>query len=95
MPYPVKRKAPKQTQRTFKDKATRRCTISEITRRLMSTPYNPPLARSPYIRLSGKWLERAGFYIGDQIEIIVMKKMLLIQPAKDIHQPIKSEFLQN
>lgn len=36
----------------------------------------------PYIRLRGKWLEKAGFEIGDNIRITVTENGLLICPDK-------------
>jgi len=37
----------------------------------------------PYIRLRGKWLEEAGFGIGDQVKITVTENGLLISPDKN------------
>lgn len=34
----------------------------------------------PFIRLRGKWLEKAGFNIGQRIKVYVSKKRLLITP---------------
>jgi hypothetical protein len=68
-------------KKTIKEKLIRRCTISRIDRTPQTWGYKPPVS-SPFIRLSGKWLERVGFKIGDQIDIIVMKDVLVIRPAE-------------
>jgi hypothetical protein len=35
----------------------------------------------PFLRLSGRWLERAGFAIGRRVKVEVSEGRLLIQPA--------------
>lgn len=35
----------------------------------------------PWLNVSGVWLERAGFGIGDRLTITVREKELVIQPA--------------
>lgn len=39
----------------------------------------------PFIRLRGKWLKEAGFYIGQQIKVYIFKERLIIVP-KNRHQ---------
>lgn len=34
----------------------------------------------PFIRLRGKWLRKAGFYIGQQIKVYIFKERLIIVP---------------
>lgn len=36
---------------------------------------------TPYIRISGKWLSKIGFNVGDQIELAIDEKMIMISPA--------------
>lgn len=35
----------------------------------------------PEVRLIGKWLERSGFRIGDQVQLIIKDQEILIRPA--------------
>ncbi|MDP4131037.1 MAG: SymE family type I addiction module toxin [Bacteroidota bacterium] len=35
----------------------------------------------PWLNLSGVWLERAGFKIGDQVEILIEENQLIIKNA--------------
>lgn len=41
----------------------------------------PDLPPAPWIRLSGRWLEEAGFGIGSQIRVEVQCNKLIITPA--------------
>lgn len=34
----------------------------------------------PFIRLRGKWLKKAGFYIGQKIKVYIFKNRLIIVP---------------
>lgn len=34
----------------------------------------------PYIRLNGRWLEQAGFEIGQTVRLVVEERAILIQP---------------
>ena len=34
----------------------------------------------PWLNVSGRWLEEAGFHIDDPIEIVVSKQQLIIKP---------------
>ena len=45
-----------------------------------STPADYPPA--PWIRLSGRWLEDAGFEISDKVRVEVQKDKLVITPAR-------------
>jgi hypothetical protein len=38
---------------------------------------------TPFIRLHGKWLEDAGFRIGDKVEVIEKPEELVIRVVKD------------
>lgn len=46
--------------------------------------FRPRPKEHPQIRLSGNWLQKAGFTIGRNLTITVMKNMLIIRPAKEI-----------
>ncbi len=35
----------------------------------------------PFLRLKGRWLEKAGFTIQSQVEVIVKDNLLIIRPA--------------
>lgn len=36
----------------------------------------------PFIRLRGKWLKKAGFYISQEIKVYIFKERLIIVPKK-------------
>ncbi len=42
--------------------------------------YGHDTSFAPFIRLRGKWLEKAGFYIGQKIKVYISNKRLLIIP---------------
>ncbi|WP_374173280.1 SymE family type I addiction module toxin [Flavobacterium tructae] len=46
--------------------------------------FRPRPKELPQIRLSGNWLQNAGFTIDRNLTITVMKNMLIIRPAKEI-----------
>ena len=50
------------------------------TNRILKISY---LNDKPYIRLSGKWLEKSGFNVGDKIKVKVKHKALIIEPKKE------------
>lgn len=56
------------------------------SRKLKVYPKYRPLASSyssrivPELRLSGVWLERSGFRIGEQVEIIIRDQEIVIKP---------------
>lgn len=62
---------PKIHKRTF--------IIIAETQRLSDTE----LSFAPFIRLRGKWLEKAGFYIGQQIQVHILENCLLIIPQNN------------
>lgn len=49
-----------------------------------STPYNKKTKQVPQIILSGNWLQKAGFYIGDFTKVIVADTFiqLVLKPKK-------------
>jgi hypothetical protein len=57
----------------FNDKGHRLATIHEVEKRYQ---------RLPMLRLTGKWLARAGFPIGQPIEVEVRRGKLIIRAAK-------------
>lgn len=40
----------------------------------------------PFIRLRGKWLKNAGFYIGQEIKVYIFKERLIIVPKNRHNQ---------
>ena len=49
--------------------------ISESQKRLGWTQF------APFLRLRGRWLEQAGFAIGDDVEVVVEPGRLIITPT--------------
>jgi hypothetical protein len=47
------------------------------------------LVKVPFIRLSGKWLEAAGFHVGDMVNVEYSEKGLIIRKVEGLHQPEK------
>jgi toxic protein SymE len=74
--------------KAVKDRSVRILTVSS-QRRPWARPKDFPYTRSeppdypdaPWIRLSGRWLERAGFQISDRIRVEVEKGKLTITPV--------------
>ena len=60
-----------------------------VDRKLKIYPKYRPLSSSysgrivPELRLSGQWLERSGFRIGEQVQITIKEQEIIIKP---IHQ---------
>ena len=52
-------------------------TVSSIYRKTQVKEY-----QVPYIRLSGKWMEKIGIQPGDKIEVKVQNEIITITPIK-------------
>jgi hypothetical protein len=37
---------------------------------------------APFIRIGGRWVEKAGFQVGDCIQVVTIKDMILIVPVR-------------
>ena len=56
-----------------------------MNKRILTVSYysNYNCKETPYIRLQGKWLEDAGFMIGDKIEVREQQEELVIRVVKE------------
>lgn len=36
----------------------------------------------PFIRIAGRWVEKAGFQVGESVQVVTIKDMILIVPAQ-------------
>lgn len=56
-----------------------------LKNRILTVSYysNYNSKETPFIRLQGKWLEEAGFKIGDKIEVREQQEELVIRVVKD------------
>ncbi len=50
--------------------------------------YRPVLPRMPFVRLAGRWLERAGFGIGTAVRVQVRPGLLVIE-AIEPDRPVR------
>jgi antitoxin component of MazEF toxin-antitoxin module len=41
----------------------------------------------PEMRISGKWLSKIGFSIGDHVELVLDEKQIIIRPASEDQIP--------
>ena len=59
----------------------RRLTVSRthVERRTRSRPPRPLLAPMPFLRLRGRWLDRAGFSIGTSVRVAVAYGLLVLE----------------
>jgi toxic protein SymE len=66
-----------------KNKSSRRVHLYCKYRESQAAGYcRPPGKWVPWLNISGLWLERAGFHIGDQVEITVKDNLLMIKNLK-------------
>lgn len=63
-------------------KSTRQVKLYGKYRPSRAWGYHHPGKNVPWLNLSGVWLEQAGFYIDDPIEITVSKNQLIIKHRK-------------
>ncbi|WP_081195962.1 SymE family type I addiction module toxin, partial [Niastella koreensis] len=71
----------------YDNKCIRTLKISELSY-FNSHSINKP---APYIRISGRWLEKAGFNMGDCIQVVAIKNMMLIVPVPPPFNPYEWE----
>jgi len=45
----------------------------------------------PFIRISGRWVEKAGFLVGDCIQVVTINNMILIIPVSSPFAPEELE----
>lgn len=51
-------------------------------KRSYTISYLPSNYETPYIKITGKWLIERGFNIGDKIELLETKNMLILTKTK-------------
>jgi toxic protein SymE len=61
----------------YDNKCIRTLKISELPCSSSRLKYSP----SPFIRIGGRWVEKAGFQIGQSVQVVTIKDMILIVPV--------------
>lgn len=76
-----------KNQKTLPKVQIRRLKVSSLSveKERLSFPIIGKRKRVPFLKLSGKWLEDAGFSISSNVSIIVKDNLLIIKPIDELH----------